>query len=262
MNVSSLEPRPDEAMSAAAISSALVALRPRRRRRPLVGGMLLLWCVWMMGSWLGVMEAMYGRWAPATAPGSLMPAGRWMVIQGLVGLLIAWPAVRLTGVGGTWATGGDEAGLTWWARTGWVLRDWFYLNVLHAAVLISVKLGAHWTGEQTLLVIGWCAAWSLGAGVVLAWGMGGPIGRRTWSMAGCVGVALGGGVLAALLGGGLIAASEPWRTGWMLADKWPAGPTTWAWRAVGIAAGAAAGAWVAASAWAWGRDFQRTGARK
>ncbi|MCC7205314.1 MAG: hypothetical protein IT441_09565 [Phycisphaeraceae bacterium] len=250
-----------ELEQAAAIASALAAVR-RRRGRPRVGGLLLLWCVWMMGSWLGVMRMMYGQWVPQTPPGSLMPAGRWMVMHGLVGLLIGWPAVRLTGVGGTEAARIDEIEPTWWARTGWVLRDWFYLNVLHAAVLISVRFGAHWTGEQTLLVVGWCAAWSLGIGVALAWGLGGPVRRRTWAMTACVGVALGGSVLGMLIGDGGTMAGEPWRTGWALADKWPTGTATWGWGAMRIATIVAAGAWVAASAAAWGRDFQRTGARE
>lgn len=111
--------------------------------------LVLLWCLWLLGSWL-VSSRIDGVYS----------ATRWMVFAGIVGLMVMWPALRL---------GQDRQRIS---RPTQVLWDWWCLNLVVQTVIWPLQLSARWSLEQTLWIDASMASWSLLTGAVLAWAGG------------------------------------------------------------------------------------------
>jgi len=155
--------------------------------------LVLGWCLWLIGSWVAVLLV-----------DSTQPAVRWMVFSALLGLMLLWPAVRLSQ-----AAGRDDG-----ARTWVVLRDWVALLLVFQAVVWPLRVNANWTLAQTALIDATIAGWSLLAGAVLAWGLGrGTAGRRSMAMAVCLLLLVGEPVAMTLLN---LAATQGEGTLWHL----------------------------------------------
>jgi len=140
--------------------------------------MMLGWCLWLLASW--IMLGMGFNGTPI----------RQMIFASCIGMMIVWPAYRLSQNGRAEGTGirGQETGdreqetacgcevaseiknqkslLT----PGLIFRDWFALNGVFQAVIWPHLMTKHWTLEQAGWVSASVAAWSLLIAVVVAWG--------------------------------------------------------------------------------------------
>lgn len=183
--------------------------------------LVLYWCLWLLGSWAVT------RWLAPTAV-----AGRLMVFAMLFGLLVLWPAYRLSqrGPHGQWASGApgppgssgsggsagggasggggecvDEAGNlpeSGTLRGSWCfLLDWLVLMIVMQAVIWPLGIVCTWSLGQLLAVNLTLACWSLIVGQFIAWGSISPhAGPRNLAMALCLVVVLAQPVAAWVLG--------------------------------------------------------------
>ena len=183
--------------------------------------LVLLWCLWLLGSWL---VSGLGGWQVA--------APRWMVFASLTGFMLMWPALRL----------GQDLG--WALSAGVVLWDWFCLNLVFQAVVWPLQVSAEWTLAQALWLDGALAGWSLLTGLVLV-GVGrwtSPAGRVA-AMGLCLLLVLGEPLLLAIMSLARLGAVWPmWispiDTVWALTEE-PA--RIWPPHVAGVMAVAAAG---------------------
>jgi hypothetical protein len=150
----------------------LPILRPYRARAiPLhheLGSreLMLGWCFWLLGSWFALGMGLAGT-----------PI-RWMILASLLGLLVAWPAFRLSQDGG--CARGPAAQKPGHAAPrrrsrltpGLILRDWFALNGVFQAVIWPHLLTGLWHLDQAMWISFAVASWSLLAGAIVAWGCG------------------------------------------------------------------------------------------
>lgn len=151
-----------------------------------VRGLILGWCLWLLGSWIVL-------W---TVGGWTIPALRAMVFASTLGLLGLWPAVRLsqmtrrypaTDQRGLPASGGEVTRREWARACRGTLLDWFCLNLVFQAVLWPLQIAARWPVMQTVWLALAVAGWSLLTGLVIAWGRGTDRGAwRAGAMVGCV----------------------------------------------------------------------------
>jgi len=165
-----------------------VAFPARDLRRRAV---IFLACGWMLGSWL-----------LALGLDSAPVASRWMVFGCLFGLLLIWPAIRLSQ-----GTARDRCSR---ADLGVVFADWVKLGLLLQLVIWPLWLSAEWRPRQALWLSGGLLAWSLLAGAILAWGRAGGGARRTLAMILCLALLLAEPALMGLLSAG----GGP--TGWVM----------------------------------------------
>lgn len=172
----------DRAKPAGDSREAAPARRARRRPGSGVGTreVVLGWCLWLIGSWGTVLVG--GSNVPTTGP-----VHRWMSLMAVVGACAVWPAVRLS----------QEARDAWdrpvprgLARRS-VLLDWAAINLVFQAVLWPMAFVGQWSVAQAVMLGITLAAWSLLAGLIVAWGRVSPSGRaRTGAMAACLAVLL------------------------------------------------------------------------
>ncbi|MEM7683068.1 MAG: hypothetical protein AAF288_14030 [Planctomycetota bacterium] len=143
---------------------------------------LLVWCLWLLLCWLGLL------WR-----GGLGLAGWGLVALASAGLMLVWPAARLSqGMTRGW-------GRRWWA--GLTLVEWVQLMVVWQAVVWPLKWTSGWSLASTAALSGVVAGWSLGAAGFLAWGRGESGGAaRTFAAVAAAGL-VWAGPLVALLGG-------------------------------------------------------------
>lgn len=128
---------------------------------------LLGWCFWLLGVW-GVAL----RMAPTGA------AVRWMIMLAVVGLMLVWPAVRLS-LGGRrpqhgmlWDdVGGEHRQPLTGDAPSLILVEWLCLMLIFQAVVWPVRWVAHWSFEQAAWVDAAVAAWSLVAALLVAVGV-------------------------------------------------------------------------------------------
>ena len=166
--------------------------RRARRRRQLEKDaaspreLVLAWCIWLLGSW-GVTLSI----------DSAVPAVRWMVYSSLIGLMMMWPAYRLS-QGCVKKKRGDDAdddspqGATSLITPSVILRDWFCLMMVFQAVVWPLRITARWEIQQTLWLDGAIAGWSLLAAALTAMGCRScRAGHRTIAMLCCLMLLLG-----------------------------------------------------------------------
>lgn len=157
--------------------------------------LLLGWCFWLLGSWV-----LLGMGAHATPV-------RWMIFAALGGMLLVWPAFRLSQNGCVrrrirlsappppQAPGAGMTAMTTMApmmpadadvpagapitpepplvsrlTPGVIFRDWFALNMVFQAVVWPHLITGLWSLDQAAWVSAAVAAWTLLAGAVIAWG--------------------------------------------------------------------------------------------
>jgi hypothetical protein len=211
---------------------------------------LLWWCLWLLGSWGTILLL-----------DSPVPAARWMVFAGVLGMMLLWPLFRLSQAAGPPAPAlpgvpgppdGDPPALL---PARQVLKDWLSLNLVFQAVLWPLQLTANWHLGQTAWLSAAVAAWSLLTAAVVAWGGRRPSrGVRISAMILCVLLMLGEPLVMAAVNLGPASGPglshvwpmvvSPIDTLWAATDShynWQ--PGLWGARIVGVAA-AAALAWV------------------
>lgn len=190
----------------------------RPPQRPSVRLLLMGWALWLLAVW-----------ALSWSQYSVGPkAVRMLLFTGSLGMLAAWPAVRLSQLG----------------SVGGVLLDWIALNALWQAVIWPMATIMRWPMEQAIWLGVAMAGWSLWAGWLIA-----AAGRshdgwvRAGAMAVCVALLVGEPVLMAMSGKSWQMVISPTGALWALTEKpgyfriepW-VGPLT-------ITTAAAVGAW-------------------
>lgn len=205
---------------------------------------VLGWCLWLAGAW-GV-----ALWF-----GSPVPAARWLIVLALMGLMLIWPAVRLSGLGGS-------------VSAGAIAAEWLCLVLVLQAVVWPLRLVAHWRIDQALWLAGALAAWSLLTAALLAVGVRQrSVGPRVLAMAGCMLLVFGEPAAMAM-----VTVAADW--GFVEAGPWPmrVSPLAMVWALVQpaldvsldpwpgqvlVASGAAAVAWMVVALSAMGRRGRR-----
>lgn len=132
---------------------------------PTASGLMLGWCLWLLVSWIWATWMSYGSvllWQRAV---SLTAASRFMLAAALVGMMTAWPVLRLSQtLPSAHRPGPRVTGLVW------MLRDWVGLNLVLAAVVLSLAMGTGWRLPQIMVLLALAGGWSMLAGLLIAWG--------------------------------------------------------------------------------------------
>ncbi|MFW6059091.1 MAG: hypothetical protein ACODAQ_02855 [Phycisphaeraceae bacterium] len=136
---------------------------------------VLVWCLWLAGAW-GVSMLL----------SSSVVAARWLVVTSVVGLMLVWPAARLS-------EGRERVTMPG------VLVEWLCLVLVFQAVIWPLRIISDWRMDQTAWLDGAVAAWSLLTAAVVAMGMQfRGAGARMAAMVLCVLVVLGEPMVLAL----------------------------------------------------------------
>ncbi len=131
----------------------------RRASRPQIPGgskgLVLGWCLWLLGSWAVLLPMEGAAWAV-----------RGMIVSGLVGMMLLWPLVRLSE---SPAEGAVQAPR--WLLVLGVLVEWLSLMAVFQAVVWPLRVTGEWGLAQTLWLDGAVASWSLMTAALLAMGV-------------------------------------------------------------------------------------------
>ena len=131
---------------------AQAARSARRRHQHDHGGVLrvviVLWCFWLLGAWAAA-------WVSDTS----IPRVRWMLFAGSFGLMLVWPAFRLSERIKPGRVGD---------AVGPVLLDWLALVGVYQAVIWSLHLIAVWPLVRGLWLDAVIIAWSLVTALIVA----------------------------------------------------------------------------------------------
>jgi hypothetical protein len=190
----------DEAVLAEAVR---VALERHQRRKPesTSPAIILVWLFWLMGNW-GIALYLDGTHR----------ALRWMAFGCLTGLLIVWPAVRLSlDIGGASPLGRFQR-----FRPGvsTLLVDWTAMVAILMIVVGVLSFPAGWEPIQVVYLAGTYVTWSLLAGAIIFIGSRSLRGHaRTWAMLACLALMFAEPVLQAVLALVTQGASPTW-TAW------------------------------------------------
>lgn len=145
---------------------------PPARRGPhdfATRGLVLLWCMWLLGSWFMTM-----RIKPT------LPRIRLMVLAAAIGLFVLWPLLRLSqqvlryrwsdprSEGGPAVLRAHPAGHG--PSAGTIFADWVSLMAVFQAVLWPLPLTTGWSVEQALWLDAAMAAWSFLIAAIVALG--------------------------------------------------------------------------------------------
>ncbi|MEM1353518.1 MAG: hypothetical protein AAGH88_01400 [Planctomycetota bacterium] len=117
-----------------------------------LGGLRIIiigWCFWLLGSWGVAMLLDTGT-----------PRARWMLLSALIGMMLGYPAVRLSQ-----APNPDEPG----RGALQVLMDWLCMISIFQAVLWSLHFLAAWPIFRGLWLDAAVVAWSLLAALIVGW---------------------------------------------------------------------------------------------
>lgn len=117
---------------------------PVRSRDNDLGGLrvvIVLWCFWLLGAWAAT-------WLSDTS----VPRVRWMLFAGSFGLMLVWPAFRLS----ERVEPGDMSRAALQA-----LLDWLAMVVVYQAVIWSLYILAAWPVRRGAWLDGAVLAWSL-----------------------------------------------------------------------------------------------------
>ena len=152
-----IDPTIDDSVAAEQIASAqaIAAVEDAsaaRRREPSDPGWLriviVVWCFWLLGAW-----------GAAWLSSSSVPRVRWMMFAGSFGLMLVWPAFRLSQ-----QTRADEPG----HGALQVLLDWLAMIGVYQAVIWSLHLIAAWPLVRGLWLDAAVMAWSLLTALIVA----------------------------------------------------------------------------------------------
>ena len=181
-----------EELAAAEAIHAVEDGRAERRRGPADPGWLriviIVWCFWLLGAW-------GAAWLSASS----VPRVRWMMFAGSFGLMLVWPAFRLSQ-----EVRSDEPG-----HGGLqVLLDWLAMIGVYQAVIWSLHLLAAWPLVRGLWLDGAVMAWSLLTALIVAAARRWPYGwARLVGMSLCVALVFAEPVLLWLV---VISGGEAW----------------------------------------------------
>lgn len=144
------------------LMSQRIASTPAANQRLLV----IYGCGWLLGSWCWML------WQD----GAVGAVG-WMILNAMIGLMLVWPAWRLSQ-----AAEPDDS------PTRIVLMDWLYLQLLLQITLWPLRLTADWSLTHTACIALVLAIWPLATAGIVAWAW--PREHRWMGMAACVGLVL------------------------------------------------------------------------
>lgn len=152
----------------------------KREPGPLEAGglriVIIAWCFWLLGSW-GF------SWLADTG----LPRVRWMLLSGVLGMMVVWPALRLSQPAHPREPGRGAAQS---------FLDWLAMIVVFQAVIWSLHLIAGWTMERGYWLDAAIVSWTLLSALIVAWGrMSAQPWVRTAAMALVLGVVLAEPVL-------------------------------------------------------------------
>lgn len=181
-----------EALAAEQAIHAVEDVRAAHRREPADPGWLriviVVWCFWLLGAWAAA-------WLSDTS----VPRVRWMMFAGSMGLMLVWPAFRLSQ-----QVRSDEPG----RGAVQVLLDWLAMIGVYQAVIWSLHLLAGWPLIRGIWLDAAVIAWSLLTALIVAAARRWPIGgARTIGMALCILLVFGEPVLLWLV---VMAGGEAW----------------------------------------------------
>jgi hypothetical protein len=181
-----------EELAAAEAIHAVEDVAAARRREPTDPGWLrvviVVWCFWLLGAW-----------GAAWLSSSSVPRVRWMMFAGSFGLMLVWPAFRLSQ-----QVRSDEPG----HGALQVLLDWIAMIGVYQAVIWSLHLLAAWPLVRGIWLDAAVMAWSLLTALIVAAARRWPYGwARLAGMGLCIALVFGEPVLMwlAVLNGG-----QPW----------------------------------------------------
>lgn len=170
-------PSPEELMASIASAGAPASAHPPavqtrsvwRRLLPTRGAesrvpdsLLLLWCAWLLATWVFAVLGEVG-----------LPPIRWMILSAILGVMALWPLMRLMQdlkLPGADGTPRNETR----AAMHLVLRDWFALIAVFHVVVWALRITAGWSFGQALVLIIAATGWSLLAGAIIAWACSAP----------------------------------------------------------------------------------------
>ena len=187
----------DDSVSAETIAGdeaihAIQDVEAARRREPADPGWLrtviVVWCFWLLGAW-------GAAWLSETS----VPRVRWMMFAGSFGLMLVWPAFRLSE-----RVQSDEPG----DGALQVLLDWFAMIGVYQAVIWSLHLIAGWPLLRGLWLDAAVMSWSLLTALIVAAARRWPNGlARMIGMGLCIALVFGEPVLVWL---SLVSGGEGW----------------------------------------------------
>ncbi|MFI4860400.1 MAG: hypothetical protein ACIAXF_06940 [Phycisphaerales bacterium JB063] len=212
--------------------------RPTRGQGALEAGGLRIviigWCFWLLGSWAS-------SWLADTG----LPRVRWMLFSGLLGMMLVWPAVRLSQPVHAREPGRGAAQ---------AFLDWLAMVLVFQAVIWSLRLIAGWTVARGYWLDAAFVSWTLLTAVVVAWGRTSSAGWvRTSAYAVCLGIVLAEPLSLVLFGGPSPESMRvsPLQTVWALTHlPAHASLSPWDQRIVVVGVSAALG-WCVLAGWGW-----------
>ena len=227
-------------------SDTLPAAKPngRHHRRDMGSrGLMLAWSLWLLGSWVISLQM-----------DSILPAVRWMIFSSLFGLMLLWPAFRLSQDCSIAPGDNDDAtGKSRAILPKYIFLDWLRLNLIFQSVIWPLQITARWWVAQTALLDAAVASWTLMVSVIIAWGCAARGGmQRTVAMLLCLLLLLGEPIAVLILDMSRLNTEKsvwimrisPLQTIWELSGSpwgWSAGP--WIERVVAVAMAALVG-WI------------------
>ena len=149
---------------------------------------IVVWCFWLLGAW-------GAAWLSASS----VPRVRWMMFAGSFGLMLVWPAFRLSQRVRPGEPGHGALQ---------VLLDWLAMIGVYQAVIWSLHLLAAWPIVRGVWLDAAVIAWSLLTALIVATARRWPQGwARTAGMGLCIALVFGEPVVIwiAVLAGG-----QPW----------------------------------------------------
>jgi hypothetical protein len=205
--------------------------------------LLLVWCIWLLASWL--INSSIESWEPE-------PTIRWLLLCAMVGLMLIWPAIRLSDPSAhrsVWPTLGDAVSLLVIFQVI-ILRLLMDLaNQIEAATDAAPRIGellrVH--GPHVMLIDAVVVCWTLPVAMCIDLGRRRAAIGRTLAMLACIALLIGGGLVDPRHHPTALALS-PIRALWSL--NGPADvldPMPLAWR-LGALAGLTIALWIAAAA--------------
>lgn len=192
-----VDPTTDDSIAAEAIASAeaIHAVEDpdtaRRRASDDPGWLrlvIVVWCFWLLGAW-------GAAWLSETS----VPRVRWMMFAGSFGLMLVWPAFRLSE-----QVRSDRPG----HGAMPVLLDWLAMVGVYQAVIWSLHLLAGWPMARGVWLDAAVLAWSLLTALIVAAARRWPSGlARTVGMGLCIALVFAEPVLIWLT---LISGGQAW----------------------------------------------------